>query len=461
MLKKNLEIITNPRNLLLAFLFVIGLVDNKFFSLGSSTRNVILVSFLLVIAFLYIREQKGKSIKFLFKKFSKFPNIYITLYLLWGLVTVFFAVDKTTTLLYVLGGFVVFLVGFIMVKELYSPQLFKKSLYVISLVSLPAVIYSSVRLIIQVINTQLVSTIALVNINLTETLTIFNVPFLSSYYKHPNTFGIILFFSIATTITLLFLEKRKNFRIFLYFLLILYTPFVFFTLSRSALLAVGAFTLLVSGPALKRKIYFILVVAVIFVASFLLFIFNDWGLRVSSGTPAPFSQRITTSQGDKLDLKDLGEEEIFEPKKISKRGTSNRIVIWTASVDYIKQNPIFGAGFGSSVEAIRSYIPDLYARYRGLTPHNTYLRILVESGVVGLGIYVTIVANLFILAIKKFKNLTAQEWLILSILASVLAYQFFETSFLLGTSFRSFYFLVFLSIGFYLLATKDLGKGGR
>src|SRR3989344_4355050 len=384
MSKRIVGFFKEPLNLIIAYVILVGVIDAEFITIDSRTKDIALTVFLLFPIFLYFRS-KGFSSQTFFKKIFEWPNNLITLYLIWAAVTLNSSINTEKTLLYIAGGFVVYFAGFVVTKDLLDKEFLKKVLYTISLVSLPAVIYSLVRLIIQIINPHAVSTIALVNINLTETLTLFNVPFLSSYFRHPNTFGVILFYSIAAAASLLFLEKRKNFRIFLYAILLLYTPFVFFTLSRAALLAIGAFTLLISLPALKRKIYLIPVIAVLFTAGLTLFVLNDWGLRVSSGTPEPFSQGITTSEGDKLDLKEISEEDIYQPKKISKRGTSNRIVIWEASVEYFKQNPISGAGFGNSVEAIRSNIPDLYARYRGLTPHNTYLRILVESGFVGLG----------------------------------------------------------------------------
>lgn len=66
----------------------------------------------------------------------------------------------------------------------------------------------------------------------------------------------------------------------------------------------------------------------------------------------------------------------------SKDPTSSRIEIWTTTLEIIKHNPIFGAGWAAFPVAYTQFDP-LSGRERVEQAHNDYLQILADAGIVG------------------------------------------------------------------------------
>lgn len=66
----------------------------------------------------------------------------------------------------------------------------------------------------------------------------------------------------------------------------------------------------------------------------------------------------------------------------SKDPTSSRLQIWTTTIEVIKQNPVFGAGWGAFGVAYTQFDP-LNGRERVEQAHNDYLQILADAGIVG------------------------------------------------------------------------------
>ena len=67
----------------------------------------------------------------------------------------------------------------------------------------------------------------------------------------------------------------------------------------------------------------------------------------------------------------------------SKDPTSSRLQIWETTWQIIKENPIFGAGFGAFGTVYTKFDP-LNGRARVEQAHNDYLQILADAGIVGL-----------------------------------------------------------------------------
>jgi O-antigen ligase len=67
----------------------------------------------------------------------------------------------------------------------------------------------------------------------------------------------------------------------------------------------------------------------------------------------------------------------------SKDPTSSRLQIWDTTFQVIKQNPVFGAGFGAFGVAYTQFDP-LNGRERVEQAHNDYLQIIADAGIVGL-----------------------------------------------------------------------------
>ncbi len=62
---------------------------------------------------------------------------------------------------------------------------------------------------------------------------------------------------------------------------------------------------------------------------------------------------------------------------------SGRRLIWAAAMEVFQERPLLGSGGGSFKTAVD---------YKGKAPHNTYLGILVETGAIGLTLFIIIIA---------------------------------------------------------------------
>jgi O-antigen ligase len=69
---------------------------------------------------------------------------------------------------------------------------------------------------------------------------------------------------------------------------------------------------------------------------------------------------------------------------IEEGSLSYREVIWRAGFDVFSENSIIGVGSGGFRIAVEEYLP------KGKAPHNAYLSVLVDSGIIGLLLFVSI-----------------------------------------------------------------------
>jgi O-antigen ligase len=87
--------------------------------------------------------------------------------------------------------------------------------------------------------------------------------------------------------------------------------------------------------------------------------------------------------------------------------TNTRIAIWHASFDVIFRNPIYGSGTSSArarIEARAKEMGDEHYFVRNPNCHNQYLETLIDTGVLGLIVLISLLGVPFYLSIKK-KNL--------------------------------------------------------
>jgi O-antigen ligase len=78
--------------------------------------------------------------------------------------------------------------------------------------------------------------------------------------------------------------------------------------------------------------------------------------------------------------------------------SSSRRIIWEASLDTFRQRPVLGYGAGTDATAIAGQFTGQTAGYRGLSSHDTVLRMGVEGGVVLLATFGAVVVMGLILA---------------------------------------------------------------
>ena len=136
-----------------------------------------------------------------------------------------------------------------------------------------------------------------------------------------------------------------------------------------------------------------------------------------------------------------------------KESTALRILAWSASVDVIKQHPVFGVGSGdikdelSKVYAERNYTKPLEMH---MNSHNQYLETTVGQGFVGLAfLFVMFILPLFYVK----EDMLLVQGFILLVLLSILVESMFNTQ--AGVIFITFFYSLLFS---NLSSQKDLLK---
>ena len=102
---------------------------------------------------------------------------------------------------------------------------------------------------------------------------------------------------------------------------------------------------------------------------------------------------------------------------VEKYGRADR---WNAAWDLIKQSPVIGTGTGSEIPLLRNiyFERKMYGSYLlSLNAHNQYLSFTINSGIVGLAIYLATIVWGFWQSIKK-KDLMLLSFLTLVIVVS-------------------------------------------
>lgn len=94
---------------------------------------------------------------------------------------------------------------------------------------------------------------------------------------------------------------------------------------------------------------------------------------------------------------------VFDPEFTSNEW---RLEMWDATLNLISDNLWFGVGAGNWKINIypyySEYLPSVYRHWR--SPHNDYLWIASEKGLVGLGVYVLTFFSILILSLKNYFN---------------------------------------------------------
>lgn len=106
----------------------------------------------------------------------------------------------------------------------------------------------------------------------------------------------------------------------------------------------------------------------------------------------------------------------------------DRLVLWEKTIDLSAEKPLMGHGLGSwKFEILRKGNAGLQSE-DNLTfyqrPHNDYLWILAETGIIGLIIYLTIIAMVFTTALKILRRLNQpdHQFFLISMLFSLVSY---------------------------------------
>ena len=114
-------------------------------------------------------------------------------------------------------------------------------------------------------------------------------------------------------------------------------------------------------------------------------------------------------------------------------GATIRFEIWKETLKIIRAYPFFGAGFNQFHEALREFNPLLYNTT--MHTHNMYLKIAVETGLVGLAAFLFFIGSLTATLIRALRSFQMDSYGysfvigFISALAATLVYGIFDNTF--------------------------------
>jgi len=190
----------------------------------------------------------------------------------------------------------------------------------------------------------------------------------SATLTHPNAYAFYLVMITVLSASLFFQAKSGTHRSVLFALIALLLVSLVFTYTRSAWIGLA---LAVLSMAILKNRKLLIVAPLAFYGLILAFPFIS--LRFDA---------------------------LFNAELFRYTSLAWRIKIWSASLPYFFSHPLFGNGFGT-FQLIGYQIDDWFA-----AAHNDYLRLLVETGIVGFSGYLILLLGLAKLGIKARRGVT-------------------------------------------------------
>ena len=104
-----------------------------------------------------------------------------------------------------------------------------------------------------------------------------------------------------------------------------------------------------------------------------------------------------------------------------------RLPMWNNAITKFKENPLFGAGYGSE------YYNEIINK-KFIHPHSVFFQFMAETGIIGLGTFILFIIFVFKKAINDYRSLNAKN--------DKLSYLFYPLSFTFFLLFSCFHFAV-------------------
>lgn len=225
-------------------------------------------------------------------------------------------------------------------------------------------------------------------------------------FKHPNGLGMITASNVPFFYYFMMNSKSKLIKVICFILLFIAFRVIMLTQSRTAFLGLIIFGIMLWIIS-KKKILAMITGIMVFLAL--------WQLAPEE-TKARFLTFMETTKVITSQREDLSEYEIIRLGSMDSRWQLMRHTIRA-----IKENPFMGLGL------------DCFASYSGrkwglwLPPHNTYLQVLAELGIIGFFCLMLVIKNTFknlILAKRLANDLKIQDPFVLAMIFSVTLYYF-------------------------------------
>ena len=140
----------------------------------------------------------------------------------------------------------------------------------------------------------------------------------------------------------------------------------------------------------------------------------------------------------------------------STQSNYQRILMWNASIKMFIDYPIFGIGIGNYHDKqASSYLTEEFIDIP-YHPHNTFLYILSESGLLGAISYISLFLYLFYNAINNFKS--TKNIISLSYIACLIAYNIncLTDTMFCGYNIKTTTYIFWLFTGMYLILNKQI-----
>lgn len=214
-------------------------------------------------------------------------------------------------------------------------------------------------------------------------------------FNNPNTFGAYLLFSIMIIFYLQRALSLKVNKVFYVFTL----STIALTASRSSMIALGGFIIIcvfiVDKKLVVRNfaISIVMAIAVVFIVNTLSVHYPKFAANINKKINTQVNTKTKSSAVNRF-------TELSTPEIISKSKTDGRIFSVTKGVAIFKENPILGTGFGTYGDAASLIItPKQYGKYgiiEGFYADNEYIKVLVETGIVGTLVYVLFLFSIII-----------------------------------------------------------------
>jgi len=203
-----------------------------------------------------------------------------------------------------------------------------------------------------------------------------------SFSQHPSYLSMYVVLSIFISLEYLFTESQKLISKIKWLLLsLLLLVSLYLLSSRAGILSVIILIplyLLFKIRSIKNKVS-ILGSGILIIASLLFFFLRGERIQsyVQEKSGTPIIERLKTDE---------------------------RMSFWKSAVGVIKENPVFGVGIGSSCEELKKEFKKLgfvEGYYENLNAHNQYLEVILESGLIGLLIFLGTIGTMLYIAIRN------------------------------------------------------------
>lgn len=220
-------------------------------------------------------------------------------------------------------------------------------------------------------------------------------------FMSKNAFGFFTAFMIIFSTCFYINIKKFQKRLLLFITIMILTALLLLSLTRAAWLGVAAGIFVLLLLVKRGKGYFIIIIAL----SLMLYLFY------------PIIKNAV------LDI-------ILEKSGETTSWTVRKDLIWPATWKAFLKSPVYGHGLGSDTDVIEPV--KVVQGYFTYSPHNDYLNMLVETGLIGFGLYIWLIYSLLMPLLKGLKDWAKDELTLslclagISVLAAYLVGGIFE-----------------------------------